>query len=73
MTRALLVLVLLIGNSAPGWHWMSAGTDLLSAVSKAGSVWDPDGKPANSEAGNPWDPNGSHTDSDAGSVWDPNG
>ena len=83
MSRALLAVVLLIGNPALGASWTPALWNLLGNVtSSVGLGWDPNG--SQSDLGPGWDPNGSTTDaspgwdpdgaqSDAGPGWDPNG
>lgn len=83
MSRALLAVVLLIGNPALGASWAPALWNLLGNVTSSVSLgWDPNG--AQTDLGPGWDPNGATTDaglgwdpdgaqSDAGLGWDPNG
>jgi hypothetical protein len=70
MSRALLAVVLLIGNPTLGASWSPALWNLFGNVTSYVSLgWDPDG--AQTDAGPGWDPNGAQTDLSPG--WDPDG
>jgi hypothetical protein len=70
MSRALLAVVLLIGNPVLGASWTPALWNLLgNATPHVGLGWDPNG--STTDLGPGWDPDGAQTDLSPG--WDPNG
>lgn len=78
MSRALLVLMFLLGDPTGGMLWIPALGDLLGAVLPVSLGWDPNGAPASGAGGETevspgWDPDGTSSDSDVSPGWDPNG